>query len=245
MAAFLASTVEFIEALTVVLAVGTVRGWRGTLLGSGAAVGVLLLVVALLGSALTRIPLDAIRVVVGTLLLLFGLRWLHKAILRGAGVIARHDEAKIYTREQQALRGMTGNADGWDKVAFALAFKSVLLEGTEVVFIVLALAAGGAGLLWPASIGALAALAVVGLLGFAIHRPLSRIPENTLKFVVGVLLSAFGTFWTGEGLGVLWPGGDWAIGGLVAGYLIVACVAVALCRQRFGAVSHARMGNES
>src|SRR5699024_10777956 len=155
---FLASTVEFIEALTIMLAVGTVRGWRDTLLGGGAAVGVLLLVVALLGSALTRIPLDAIRVVVGILLLLIGLRRLHKAILRGAAVIASHDEATICVREQQALRGMAGNADGWDKVAFALAFKSVLLEGTEVVFIVLALAAGGTGLLWPASIGALAAL---------------------------------------------------------------------------------------
>lgn len=244
-AAFLASMVEFIEALTVVLAVGTVRGWRGTLLGGGVAVGSLLFVVALLGSALTRIPLDAIRVVVGTLVLLFGLRWLHKAILRGAGIIARHDEAAIYTRQQQALRGMTGNAGRWDKVAFVLAFKSVILEGTEVVFIVIALAAGGTGLLWPASMGALAALAVVGLLGLLVHRPLSRVPENTLKFVVGVLLSAFGTFWTGEGLGVVWPGHDWAIGGLVAGYLTVAVIAVVLCRRRVGAGRQTSTGVES
>lgn len=139
---------------------------------------------------------------------------------------------------------MPDNAGGWDKLAFVLAFKSVILEGTEVVFIVIALAAGGTGLLWPACIGALVALVVVGLLGLAVHRPLSRVPENTLKFVVGVLLSAFGTFWTGEGLGVVWPGHDWAIGGLVAGYLAVAVIAVVLCRRRVGAGRQAPTGVE-
>ncbi|HET7931767.1 MAG TPA: hypothetical protein VFL63_10330, partial [Rhodanobacteraceae bacterium] len=132
LAAFLASIVEGVEALTVVLAVGTVRGWRATLLGTGAGLGVLLLAVAIVGSALTRIPLDAVRAVVGTLLLLFGLRWLHKAILRSAGVIALHDEAAIYLRQQQALQGMHADPARWDGVAFVLAFKSVVLEGTEV-----------------------------------------------------------------------------------------------------------------
>ncbi len=199
LAAFLASMVEFVEALTVVLAVGSVRGWRDTLSGSAAAVGVLLLITAVLGTALTRIPLDAIRLVVGALLL-FGLRWLRKAILRAAGVIPLHDEPAAFAKQTEAMRGH-GMADGLDRIAFGAAFQITMLEGTEVVFIVIAVGAGGAGLLLPASLGALAALLVVAALGLAIHRPLARIPENTLKFVVGVLLSAFGTFWMGGGPG--------------------------------------------
>lgn len=231
-ASFLASMVECIEALTIVLAVGTVRGWRDALLGSGTALCVLLLVVAMLGSALSRIPLDVLQLVVGTLLLLFGLRWLHKAILRSASVISKHDETGIYTRQRQALQSATACANGWDALAFAVAFKSVMLVGTEVVFIVIALAAGGESLLWPASIGALAALVVIVALGLVIHRPLSRTPENTLKFVVGVLLSAFGTFWVGEGLDAAWPGQDWSILGLIAGYLVAAAITVPMCRRR-------------
>jgi len=230
-AAFLASLVEFVEALTVVLAVGVVRGWRGALMGSGAATLVLLAIIAILGPALMRIPLGMVQLVVGTLLLLFGLRWLRKAILRAAGVIALHDEAAIYNKQAQALR-REGASAGWDKIAFATAFKITMLEGIEVVFIVIALGAGGIGLLLPASFGALAALAVVVALGLIVHRPLSRIPENTLKFVVGVLLSAFGTFWVGEGLGLTWPGQDWSILGLIAGYLLVATIVVPTCRGR-------------
>ncbi len=230
-AAFLASLVEFVEALTVVLAVGVVRGWRGALMGSGAATLVLLAIIAILGPALTRIPLGTVQLVVGALLLLFGLRWLRKAILRAAGVIALHDEAAIYDKQAQALRRQ-GASGGWDKIAFATAFKITMLEGIEVVFIVIALGAGGIGLLLPASFGALAALAVVVALGIVVHRPLSRIPENTLKFVVGVLLSAFGTFWVGEGLGLTWPGQDWSILGLIAGYLVVASIVVPMCRGR-------------
>lgn len=231
-AAFLASIVEGVEALTVVLAVGTVRGWRATLFGTAAGVGVLLLAVVILGPALRWIQLDALRAVVGTLLLLFGLRWLHKAILRSAGVIALHDEAAIFAREQQALRSMHANSARFDSAAFVLAFKSVVLEGTEVVFIVLALTAGHTALVWPASAGALAAIAAVALAGVAVRRPLTRIPENTLKFIVGVLLSAFGTFWAGEGLGAAWPGHDWAIPGLIASYALVAVAVVPLCRWR-------------
>lgn len=228
-AAFLASLVEFVEALTVVLAVGVVRGWRGALMGSGAATLVLLALIAILGSALTRIPLGTVQLAVGALLLLFGLRWLRKAILRAAGVIALHDEAAIYDKQSQALQQGT-RGRGWDTIAFATAFKITMLEGTEVVFIVIALGAGGIGLLLPASFGALAALVVVMALGIVVHRPLSQVPENTLKFIVGVLLSAFGTFWVGEGLGFAWPGQDWSILGLIAGYLIIAAITVTFCR---------------
>ena len=228
LAAFLASLVECVEALTVVLAVGTTRGWRSALAGSAAGLAVLLVLVALLGQALARVPLHALQLLVGALLLLFGMRWLRKAILRAAGVLALHDEAAIYAREVDALRGKSTRR--WDRLAFAVAFKSTLLEGTEVVFIVLAIGAGRPGLLWPASIGALAALLVVAALGMALRRPLERVPENTLKFVVGVLLSAFGTFWAGEGMGYAWPGGDWAIPSLVAAFLAVSLLCVARCR---------------
>ncbi len=230
LAAFLASSVEFVEALTVVLAVGSVRGWRHTLLGAGAALGVLLLLVATLGPALTLIPLGLVQIVVGGLLLLFGLRWLRKAVLRYAGVIPLRDEAAAFGKQTEAMRRQGAAAAGWDRVAFGAAFQIVMLEGTEVVFIVIAVGAGGTGLLLPASLGALAALALVAAVGLAVHRPLSRVPENGLKFAVGVLLSAFGSFWAGEGMGVAWPAADWSILALVAGYLAAGSLAVALCR---------------
>jgi uncharacterized membrane protein len=229
-AAFLASLVEFVEALTVVLAVGVVRGWRGALVGSGAATLTLLAIIALLGPLLTRIPLDTIQLAVGVLLLLFGMRWLRKAILRASGIIAMHDESSIFAEQEAALRQMEGSRGGLDTVAVIAAFKITMLEGIEVVFIVIALGAGGKGLLIPASLGALAALLVVVAVGAAVHRPLSQVPENTLKFVVGVLLSALGTFWVGEGLGLTWPGEDWSIPGLIAGFLVVALIAVPIAR---------------
>ena len=234
-AAFLASLVEFVEALTVILAVGTVRGWRGALGGSGVAVLVLLAIIGVLGSALTRTPLHIVQLAVGALLLLFGMRWLRKAILRSAGVIALHDEDAIYIEQRESLQRLGGIGRGWDRVAFAAAFKITMLEGIEVVFIVIAIGAGGVGLLIPASLGALAALLVVIALGIAVHRPLARIPENTLKFAVGVLLSAFGTFWVGEGIGVAWPAGDWSILGLIVCFLAIALVTIALCRGRLRA----------
>ena len=232
LAAFLASLVEFVEALTVVLAIGSVRGWRDALLGTAAALGVMLVLIVALGGALTHIPLGDIQLVVGALLLLFGLRWLRKAILRSAGVIPLHDEAAAFGKHAELMRAHGGRSGGWDRVAFAGAFQITMLEGTEVVFIVIAIGAGGAGLLLPASLGALAALLVVTVLGLAIHRPLANIPENMLKFVVGVLLSAFGSFWFGEGIGVVWPGADWSILALIAGFLAVALLAVPLCRTR-------------
>lgn len=237
-AAFSASLVEFVEALTVVLAVGAVRGWRPALLGAGAAVLVLLAVIASVGRALAQFPIAKLQLVVGILLLLFGMRWLRKAILRASGLIALHDEAAIYTKQEQALRDLERHAGGLDMEAFATAFKITMLEGTEVVFIVIALGAGGVGLLLPASVGALAALFAVVALGAAIHRPLSKIPENTLKFGVGVLLSAFGTFWIGEGLEFPWPGEDWSILCLIASFLAVALISVRLCRR--AAREHAR-----
>lgn len=222
LAAFLASLVEFVEALTVVLAVGTVRGWRPALAGTGLALALLTALVLALGPALARIPLPVVQAAVGTLLLLLGLRWLRKAILRAAGRIKLHDELAIYAGESALLqRGVRRLVAGWDQVAVATAFKIVMLEGIEVVFIVIAIGAAG-GLLLPAGLGAGAALLLVVALGLVVHRPVARIPENQLKFAVGVLLAAFGTFWVGEGIGLAWPGSDWSILGLIAGFLAAA-----------------------
>ena len=229
LAAFLASLVEFIEALTVVLAVGAVRGWRGALGGTGLA---LLAMVILLGPALTRIPLDFVQLGVGALLLLFGMRWLRKAILRSAGVIPLHDEDALFAKETASLRSLGDVSQGWDRVAVSTAFKITMVEGIEVVFIVVAMGAAGGGLLVPASLGAGAALALVVALGFVLHRPVAMIPENTLKLVVGVLLCSFGTFWIGEGMGLAWPAGDLSMPALAVGFLAVAAVAVPLCQAR-------------
>jgi len=237
LASFLACLVECVEALTVVLAVGSVRGWRSALTGTATAIAVLLLIVAALGTALTHIPLPIIQLVVGALLLLFGLRWLRKAILRSAGQIPLHDERAAFQKNTEAMHRLDRGPATWDKIAFAAAFNITMLEGTEVVFIVIAIGAGRSGMLLPASIGALIALLVVTALGLILHRPLARVPENTLKFIVGVLLSAFGTFWVGEGLHLEWPGADWSIPALVAAYLVLALAMVPLCRSRSQAVS--------
>jgi uncharacterized membrane protein len=226
LAAFLASLVEFVEALTVVLAVGTVRGWRPALAGTGLALAVLALLVLALGPALARIPLPVVQVAVGTLLLLLGMRWLRKAILRAAGRIALHDELAVFAGETATLQyGARRLVAGWDQVAVATAFKIVMLEGIEVVFIVIAIGAAG-GLLLPAGLGAGAALLLVVALGLVLHRPVARIPENQLKFAVGVLLAAFGTFWVGEGIGLAWPGGDWSILALIGGFLLIALLLI-------------------
>jgi len=213
LAAFLASLVEFVEAMTIVLAVGAVRGWRGALGGTGLALAVLLAIVLAFGPALADIPRNLVQFGVGLLLVLFGMRWLRKAVLRSAGILPLHDEAAAYETEIETLRGIGGIATGWDSVAVATSFKITMLEGIEVVFIVIAVGAAGPGLLAPAAIGALAALVLVVALGLALHRPVAKIPENTLKFVVGVLLSAFGTFWVGEGMAAM------ARSGLVAACL--------------------------
>jgi len=230
-AAFLSSLVEAVEALTIVLAVGTVRGWRAAALGALAGLLLLALIVAALGPLLDRVPLYLLQLAIGVLLLLFGMRWLRKAILRAAGVIPLHDETTAYVTETAQLREQERQHKAWlDWLAALASFKAVVLEGLEVVFIVIAVGAGH-GLIVPASIGAIAACLLVAAIGLAVDQPLARVPENTLKFAVGVMLSAFGVFWIGEGLGVAWPGEDIAIIAFAALFFVVALVAVALTRR--------------
>jgi uncharacterized membrane protein len=233
LASFAASLVEGVEALTIVLAVGATRGWRWALMGSAAALGVLVVLVACCGASIARVPLPLVQVVIGTLLLMFGLRWLRKAILRYVGVIATHDEAAAYARQAEALRAAAVSLSRqWDPTAFATAFKIVMLEGIEVVFIVIALGAGGQ-LIVPASLGAVAALVVVVCLGVALHRPLANIPENMLKYGVGLLLSSFGCFWVGEGIHLDWPAADWSLVMLIAFYWMTAQALIFLARSQF------------
>jgi uncharacterized membrane protein len=225
--AFLASLVEAVEALTIVLAVASVRGWRPAALGAAAGLGLLALIVAALGPLLDQMPIHSLQLMIGVLLLLFGMRWLRKAILRAAGVIPLHDEAAAFAAGTAELRQHQSQLD-W--LAGLASFKAVLLEGLEVVFIVIAVGAGR-GLLLPASAGALGACGLVAIAGFVLRRPLARVPENTLKFAVGIMLSAFGVFWIGEGLGVAWPGADLAIVGFAALFLLVAALATVALKR--------------
>lgn len=225
-AAFIASTVEVVEAFTIVLAVATLRGWRPALAGAFAALGTLALTVAALGPALSLVPLGALQIVIGVLLLLFGLGWLRKAVLRASGLMALHDEEAIFEREKAAISSATA-----DSIAALAAYKAVLLEGLEVIFIVLAVGAGR-GLIGYASLGALGAFVLVMAVGLMVRRPLARVPENTLKFGVGVMLSSFGVFWTAEGLGANWPGGDLALFALAGVFLLAALGLVAAVRPR-------------
>lgn len=227
----MASMVEFVEALTIVLAVGTVRGWRPALFGTASALALLAVLVLTLGQSLSRIPLETVQLVVGTLLLLFGLRWLRKAVLRSAGVFPLHDETQTFEKETVELRSQGVVSQGaFDKVAFATSFKIVMLEGIEVVFIVIAIGASGR-LIVPAIIGALLALVAVVGLGLWLHKPLANVPENTLKFAVGVMLTAFGTFWVGEGIGLQWPSADADILLLMTAFLVAALALVPLCQR--------------
>jgi uncharacterized membrane protein len=229
--AFLASAVEAVEALTVVLATGVTRGWRSTLIGAGAALLVLAALIAAFGPALAYVPIDTLRLVVGALLLIFGLQWLRKAILRAGGYVPLRDEAAIFRAQLAAEQGANAkSASGMDWYAFTLAFKSVFLEGFEVAFIVLTFGTAQ-GNIPLAALGALLALGVVVLVGALLREPLSRVPENTIKFAVGLLLSAFGLFWSVEGLGVEWPGGDLAILGLLAYLTVISLGFVAALRS--------------
>jgi len=214
--AFLASAVEMVEALTIVLGVGFVRGWRAPLTGAAAAAVALAVVVAALGPALQVVPIDSLRLVVGALLLVFGLQWLRKAILRASGYKALHDEDEAFRheREQAAAAGHEMKA-GLDWYGFTVAFKGVLLEGLEVVFIVIAFGSAQ-GRLGLAALGAAAAVVLVVAAGLLLHRPLSRVPENAIKFAVGLLLTSFGCFWAAEGAGIDWPGDELALLGVVA-----------------------------
>jgi uncharacterized membrane protein len=210
LAVFLACAVEAVEALTVVLAVGLTRGWRSALLGAGAAALSLAVITAALGPTLLVIPIDALRLVVGGLLLTFGLQWLRKAILRASGHKSRHDEEAVFAAEVAQARQASPSARAVDWYSFTLAFKAVLLEGLEVVFIVLSFGSNEGRLLLAAG-GAVAAVVVVTGSGALVRHPLSKVPENTLKFAVGVMLTAFGTFWGAEGAGASWPGNDAAL----------------------------------
>ena len=213
------------------LVVATLRGWKPAVLGTGAALATLGAVVLVLGPLLDRVPLHALQLVIGVLLLLFGIGWLRKASLRAAGVIPLHDENAIFAQETAELsEAVRRQQTSQDWIAGIAAYKAVLLEGLEVIFIVIAVGAGRE-LLWPASLGALAACALVLVVGVIAHRPLSRVPENTLKFGVGVMLSAFGVFWTGEGLGVDWPGQDLALFVFAAVFLLAGLMSARMVRQ--------------
>jgi len=230
--AFLASAVEFVEALTIVLAAGVTRGWRSSLTGLGAATIVLAVIVAALGPALTRIPIDALRLVVGGLLLAFGLQWLRKAILRSSGFKALHDEDAIFARETAEAEGAAHEERaGLDWYGFTLSFKGVLLEGLEVAFIVLTFGSteGSIGL---AALGAAIALVLVAVVGIVVRAPLTRVPENTMKFAVGVMLTTFGIFWSAEGAGAHWPGNEASLPVVLAFVVLVSFGAVNLLRRR-------------
>ena len=232
LAVFLACVVEAVEALTIVLAVGTVRDWRSTVTGLVAALLALAALVAVLGPALTLIPLNALRLVVGGLLLVFGLQWLRKAVLRASGHKALHDEDAIFTTQRTAALTATASGRGGvrDWYAFTVSFKGVLLEGLEVVFNALTFGANPHDVPL-AAVAAVAAVVVVAVAGVAVRAPLARVPENTLKFVVGVLLTSFGLFWGSEGAGAHWPASDAALLGIVPAVAVVAIGLVALLRR--------------
>lgn len=227
LASFFASAVEFVEAVTIVLAVGVTRGWRSTALGVAAAVALLVLLIVVFGTAIAvLVPIGLLRLVVGGFLLIYGLQWLTKAVLRAGGARALHDELAIFEHELAILRAEPPvPPTGIDWISFTIAFKGVLLEGLEVAFIVVTFGAS-ANLLGPAALGAAAAGIVVLAVAAVAHRPLARVPENALKFGIGVMLTAFGTFWAGEGVGVEWPGGDIVLVVLLATYLVVALLGV-------------------
>lgn len=229
-ATFLASVVEAVEALTIVLAVGLTHGWRTAWLGVVAGSLALAVLVVLLGPALASvIRLDQLQVLIGVLLLIFGLQWMRKAIQRAAGSRALHDEDAIFQREVAELGRIPDpvkNDIDWN--GFVVSFKGVFLEGLEVAFIVLTFSASRDNAFAPAVIGAVLAFVLVAIVGAVVHRPLARVPENSIKFVVGVLLVAFGTFWGGEGIGVEWTLGDLMIPILAVLYFLVAIAMVAL-----------------
>ena len=231
-AVFLACAVEAVEATTIVLAAGTARSWRSALQGAGAGIALLALVVAALGPALSAVPLRSLRVVVGGLLLILGLQWLRKAVLRASGHKALHDEAQIYLDEMAAAKaaasGRRGAVDDW--YAFTLSFKGVMLEGLEVAFIALTFGSNQRDIPL-AALAAVAAIVVVAAAGVAVRAPLARVPENTMKFVVGVMLTSFGMFWGAEGAGANWPGNDAALLAVVPSVAVFSLGMTALLRR--------------
>ncbi len=238
---FLASFVECTEALTIVLAMGLTRGWRAAIAGMVCGLAALLVFTVAAGYALASwLPTSALQLVIGTLLLIFGLQWMRKAILRSAGLKSMHDEEAIYAEQAAAASIAKSNTImGLDSFGFIVSAKGVFLEGVEVVFIVLTfgLNAGNVPL---AATGGVAAALVVTSLGLVVHRPLASIPENTLKYIVGLMLVSFGTFWSLEGLGIFtasgkslsWPGADWSIVGLLVLWTVWSRVLIGWLRRR-------------
>jgi Ca2+/H+ antiporter, TMEM165/GDT1 family len=228
--AFIASLVEFVEALTIVLAVGTTRGWRSALVGTAAGVLVLALLIAAFGPALTYAPLQTLQIVLGALLIFFGLRWLRKASLRYAGAIPMGDETHrfAHTTSQLGDGPTTGSLDG---LGVFTAFNGVVVEGLEIVFIVIAVGASSKNLTL-AELGAGAAGAIIVVLAIALRKPLAHVPANTLKFVVGLMLSSLGTLWLGEGMGIAWPGDDLSALWIGVAYLAAAAIGIGFGRRR-------------
>jgi len=230
--AFLASAVEMVEAMTIILAVGVTRGWRSAILGIIAASVALVVIVGILGASLVNlVPIDALRVVVGVLLLIFGLQWLRKAVLRAAGLKAKHNEAAIFEEEVSELSGVSPSGEGIDWQGFVVSFKGVFLEGLEVAFIVITFGANS-GRLDIATAGAVAAFVAVCSVGVVVHAPLTRVPENAIKFTVGLMLTSFGTFWGGEGVGIEWTLKEPTIFLLVGFYWLLAAALIALLKPR-------------
>jgi uncharacterized membrane protein len=227
---FVACAVEAVEALTIVLAVGATRSWRSAMIGVGAALAALAVVTAALGPALTALPINVLRGVVGGLLLVFGLQWLRKAILRASGLKALHDEEAAFAEETELARSAGSVEAGLDGYAFLVSFKGTFLEGLEVVFIALTFGSNQRNV--PvAAMAAVAAVLVITAAGAALRAPLARVPENSLKFVVGVMLTSFGVFWGGEGVHAHWPGGDSALLVIIPVVLLIALANVRLLRR--------------
>jgi uncharacterized membrane protein len=246
LAVFAASAVESVEAVTIVIAAGVTRGWRSAFEGAAVALVVLAAIVAVLGPLVVRAPINGLRIVIGALLLVYGMQWLRKAILRAAGVLPKHDEDAIFEREvarlenpdaREAENGLERKRPIRDKIGFTVAFKGVLLEGFEVVVIVVTLGTTNHEL-GVSALAALAAVVIVTAVGAALSRQLSGVPENALKMFVGILLVSFGTFWAGEGLGVRWPGSDLAILVLVGIYAAIAAVLTRLASHMNGQLPH-------
>jgi uncharacterized membrane protein len=231
LAVFAACAVEGVEAVTIVLAVGMTRHWRSAWIGVAAALLALAVIVAVLGPALTALPIGVLRLVIGGLLLVFGLQWLRKAILRASGFKALHDEDAIFARQVAAARAAGADPGAFDSYGFVVCFKGVLLEGLEVAFIVVTLG-GNQGNVPLAVIAAVAAIVVVVIAGAVAQRPLSRVPENALKYGVGLMLTSFGMFWGAEGAGAKWPGDDAAIPALIAFTLVISLIFVRALRRR-------------
>jgi uncharacterized membrane protein len=235
---FLACVVEAVEALTIVLAVGSTRGWRWAMSGVGAALVALSTIVAAAGAALTSLPIGPLRVVVGVVLLVFGLHWLRKAVLRAAHRKALHDESAIYASQRSAALAAGGRSQqGFDRYCFAVSFQGVFVEGVEIVVIVVSFSASR-GHLGLAAAAAGLAVAFVALAGVAARAPLTRVPENTMKLIVGVMLTAFGIFWAADGAGFGWPGGDASLVAIAAAVLGASLASVALLRRSVPAPSH-------